>query len=242
MLKRILRFFTENWALKLAAVALAILLWLAVRADVPKQARFTNIPVEVDLRDPDWRLDGDPIPSSVTVVVVGSTPELMELTSDPPRIVYPVERVNDSTETQVLPPQWVQLPASVRETRVVAIRPDTIRLRYERLASRMLPVRVRTRGDLPNGLALALPIQTNPALVRVHGPAQALESLDSVPLMPVELSGLRSTTNVPAPVDTAAIGATFRFEPRTVNVVLRVMPVITQPIPDSARERRGAPF
>mgnify|MGYP000302119009 CR=1 FL=1 len=67
-------------------VIIAILLWLTVRADVPKQARFTNIPVEVDLRDPDWRLDDEPIPSSVTVVVVGPTPELMELTSNPPRI------------------------------------------------------------------------------------------------------------------------------------------------------------
>ena len=79
MVGRLIRFFTENWALKLAAVGLAILLWLAVRADAPKQAVFRNIPVEVDLRDPDWRLEGEPDPSTVNVTVVGSTPELMEL-------------------------------------------------------------------------------------------------------------------------------------------------------------------
>lgn len=244
MLKRILRFFTENWALKLAALALAILLWLAVRANAPKQTEFRNIPVTVDLLDPDWRLDGDPVPSTVAVVVVGSTPDLLALASNQPRVILPVERVNDSIQTQVVPIQWVQFPPNVnaREARVVAVRPDTIRLRFERLASRMLPVKVRTRGDLPNGLALALPIQTNPAAVEVRGPARALEGLDTVPLLPVELSGLRSTTNVPAGVDTAAIGGSLRFDPREVNVVLRVVPVIAEPVPDSLRRGRGAPF
>lgn len=241
MLKRIVRFFTENWALKLAAVALAILLWLAVRADAPKQAVFRNIPVAVDLRDPDWRLDGEPDPPVLNVTVVGSTPELMELASNPPRIVLPVEQVNDTTETQVVPLRWVQFPPGVnaREARVVALRPDTIRLRYERLALKTLPVKVTTTGDLPNGLALALPIQTSPATVQVRGPARALLGLDSVPLLPVELSGLRSTTNVPTRVDTAGVGGSLRYNPREVNVVLRVVPVITQPVPDSVRRRPG---
>lgn len=244
MLKRIIRFFTENWTLKLAALALAILLWLAVRADAPKQAVFRNIPVEVDLRDPDWRLEGDPQPSAVNVTVVGSTPALIDLAGNPPRIVLPVDRVNDSMETQVVTLQWVELPPGVdgREVRVVALYPDTIRLRYERLASRSLPVKVRLRGDLPDGLALEVPIQTNPAVVEVRGPARALAQLDSVPLLPVQLSGLRANTNVPARVDTVALGAGFQFEPREVNVVLRVQPMDAQPGlgADSTRRDRGA--
>lgn len=244
MLTRILRFFTENWTLKLAALALAILLWMAVRADAPKQQEFRNIPVEVDLRDTGWRLDGEPEPATVNVTVRGSTPALIDLLSRPPRIEVRVDRVNDSTETQVVPLQWVELPGvDPRDAQVVGLRPDTIRLHYERLAARTLPVEVRTTGDLPQGLALALPIQTNPAAVEVRGPADALARLDSVPLLPVELSGLRATTNVPARVDTAAMGGAFQFEPREVNVVLRVVPTDSQPglRADSARGR-GAPF
>lgn len=231
MLSRVVEFFTENWALKLAAVAIAILLWLAVRAGDEEQATFRNIPVDVDLRDPDWRLREDPEPGVLDVTVQGPTGQLMDLTTgESPRIVLPIERVNDTLESQVVSPRSVQLPPGIPNTRVVELEPDTIRLRFERLASRTLPVRVRTEGRLPSGFVLSLPINTSPAAVEARGPARALENLDSVPLLPVQLSGLRSTTNVPARVDSGAIGR-ISVEPREVNVILRVVPADSQPGP-----------
>ena len=226
MLARVVRFLTESWALKLAALSLAILLWLAVTSNEPQRALFRNIPVQVDLRDPDWRLEGLD-PEQVTVTVQGPRGELVELGGDPPRIVLPVERVSDSLESQVVPLQWVRLPAGVRETRVLGLYPDTIRLEYTRLSSKTVPVQVRTRGDLPEGLALSVPINTNPATVQVRGPVGVLSELDSVPLMPVDLDGLRSTTNVPVPVDTTALEG-LSFDPEEVNVILRVVPVDSQ--------------
>ena len=228
MVGRVIGFITNNWALKLAAVALALLMWLGVRAGTPKRTLFRNVPVQVDLRDPGWRLLGEPNPPTVSVTVTGPTSELMTLAADPPRIVLPVERVSDSVETQVVPPQWIRLPRGLDRTRIDGLRPDTIRLRYERLETRSLPVKVTSRGDLPEGLALELPIATNPAVVQVRGPARLLEELDSVPLLPVDLSGLRDATNVPTRVDTAAIeGVTV--EPREINVILRVVPTDSQP-------------
>ena len=240
MLARVARFFTESWALKLTAVAIAILLWLAVRAGDDERVTFRNIEVTVDLRDPDWRLAGDPAPSAVAVTVQGPTRQLMALTTgEPPRIVLPIERVNDPVEVRLVPERWVQLPTGVPDTRVVELRPDTVRLHYERLESRTLPVQVRTRGNLPPGFALAIPLNTNPAAVEVRGPAQAIEGLDSVPLLPVDLSGLRSTTNVPARVDSAALGD-LAVQPQEVNVVLRVVPADSQPGP-VADSPRGSP-
>jgi len=110
------------------------------------------------------------------------------------------------------------------------LRPDTIRLRFEPLESKTLPVRVATRGTLPDGLVLALPIHTSPALVEVRGPAGDLDELDSVPLFPVDLTGLRSAANVPASVDTVTL-AGLRVSPRDVNVLLRVVPVDSQAVP-----------
>lgn len=239
MLSRVVRFFTENTGLKLAAVGLAILLWMAVTANEPERASFRNIPVEVDLRDPDWRLQSPPSPSTVTITVQGPRGELVDLSGDPPRIALPVESVNDTVESQVVPLQWIRFPEGIRETRVLDLRPDTIQLRFERLESRTVPVQIRTSGDLPAGLALALPLNTNPAAVEVRGPASELSALDSVPLEPVDLSGIRSTTNVPTSVDTAGL-AEFVFDPSEVNVVLRVVPTDSQPgpMPDSARPRR----
>lgn len=222
MVTRALRIITENWGLKLAAVGLAVLMWMGVRANEPERAEFPGIPVEVDLRDPDWKLAGSPEPATVTVTVLGPTAELLDLAADPPRIVLLVERVNDPVERQVVPLQWVQLPGGIRDVRVLGIRPDTIRLRYERLESRALPVQVRTTGTLPEGFILTGPVRTNPAAVEVRGPEQRLAALDSVPLLPVDISGLRSTTNVPTPVDTAALDG-VSVTPEDVNVILRVV-------------------
>lgn len=222
MMRPNLGLLTDNWALKLAALSLAILLWLAVTANEPERANFRNIPVQVDLRDPDWRLEKVD-PEAVTVTVQGPRGELMDLSGDPPRIVLPVERVNDTVETQVVPLQWVQLPTGVRETRVLRMRPDTIRLHYQPLETRTLPVRVRTRGDLPRGYSLSLPINTDPSSIEVRGPTGVLADLDSVPLFPIDLSGLRSTTSVPVTIDTTELDL-LNFEPLEVNVVLRVVP------------------
>lgn len=228
MLGRVIRFFTENWTLKLAAVALAILLWLVVRANTPKRQLFRSVQVQVDLRDPDWRLVGEPDPPVVTVTVTGPTSELLVLASDPPHIVLPVERVTDSIETQAVAPQWIRVPRGLNQTRIEGLRPDSVRLRYERLDTRTLPLKVTTRGDLPQGLALALPITTNPAVVEVRGPVRLLEEMDSVPLLPVDLSGLRGATSVPTSVDSAALEG-LRIDPAQINVILRVVPMDSQP-------------
>jgi YbbR domain-containing protein len=240
VLTRVVHFFTENWALKLAALGIAIMLWLAVRADEPRLATFHNIPVRVDLRDPDWRLIGQPQPPVVSVTVRGSDAALFALAGDPPRIELGVDRVNDSIETHIVPLQRVELPAAQPGVAVEDLRPDTIRLRFERLARRTLPVRVSLENDLPEGLALALPINTNPASVQVRGPASELARLDSVPLFPVDLSGLRSTTNLPTAVDTTALGSLV-VDPREVNVILRVVPADSQPGLRADSGRR-APF
>lgn len=222
MVKRAVRFFTENWGLKLTALGMAILLWMGVRASEPERASFPGIPVEVDLRDPDWQLAGEPEPATVTVTVLGPTGELMSMANDPPRIVLPVESVTDTLESQIVPLQWVQLPAGIRDARVLALRPDTIRLHYERLASSTLPVRVRTTGSLPEGFTLVTPVTANPVVVVARGPRARLSEVDSIPLAPVDLSGLRTTTNVPTRVDTAEVPG-LRILPEEVNVILRVV-------------------
>lgn len=235
MLARLIHFFTENWALKLAALGLALLMWMGVRAGNPERASYPGIPVVVDLRDPDWQLAAPPEPAAVSVTVEGPTGELMALAGDPPRIVLPVDQVTDSVESQVVPLQWVRLPSGIRDSRVLLLQPDTIRLHYERLVSNPLPVAVRFTGSLPEGFELVRPVNTNPALVEVRGPAGHVRSLDSVPLLAVDITGLRSTTNVPTSVDTTAL-AGLSVSPQEVNVILRVVPDSTAEPADSSRQ------
>jgi YbbR domain-containing protein len=237
VLARVTGFFTTNWVLKLVALGMAILLWMGVRASEPEQAAFPGIPVEVDVRDPDWELTRFE-PRTVRLIVLGPTGELMTLASDPPRIILPVEHVSDTLQSQVVPLQWVQLPNGIRDVRVVELQPDTIRLHYERLASHTIPVQVRTTGTPAEGFTLAT-VNTNPAVMLARGRAARLAEIDSIPLLPVDISGLRSTTNVPTAVDTAAIpGVTVT--PNEVNVILRVVADSMAEPADS--DRQGPPF
>lgn len=235
MVARVIRFFTENWGLKLAALGLAVLMWMWVRASEPERNTFPGVDVRVDLEDPDWQLAGKD-PPTVSVTVLGPAGELLSLAGEPPIVVVQVDRVTDTLESQVLPLQWVQLPGGIRDARVIDIQPDTIRLHYERLASGALPVKVRTIGSVPDGFRLTRPVSTNPAVVEVRGRVGRLTGLDSVPLLPVDISGLRSTTNVPTPVDTAALDG-LSVTPREVNVMLRVVPDSMVAPDDSARQR-----
>lgn len=236
MAARVIRFFTENWGLKLAAVGLALLMWMGVRGSEPERATFPGIPVEVDLQDPDWRLAGPPDPATVSVTVMGPTGELMDLAGDPPRIVLPVDRVSDTMESQVLPLQWIQLPGGVRDASVIGVAPDTVRLRYERLVTVTRPAKVVTTGSLLEGYQLIRPVTTNPSVLRVRGAAGQVADVDSIPLRPVDITGLRSTTNVPTRVDTTAL-AGVSVVPRAVNVILRVVPDSLAEVADSGRQR-----
>jgi YbbR domain-containing protein len=235
VLQRVIGFFTDNWALKLAALGMAILLWMGVRASEPERATFPGIPVEVDLRDPDWQLERLD-PPTVRVTVQGPTGELLTLANDPPQIIFPVERVNDTLESQVVPLQWVRLPGEIRDARVLMLRPDTIRMHFQRLASTTLPVKVTTRGELPDGFSLVTPVSTNPGVLVVRGTERQLRALDSIPLLPVDVSGVRSTTNVPTRVDTAAISG-VSVAPEEVNVILRVAADSVVEPADSNRQR-----
>jgi len=44
-------FFSRNWTLKLSAFGIALLLWVAVRAEAPNRQELTGVPVRVELAD-----------------------------------------------------------------------------------------------------------------------------------------------------------------------------------------------
>ena len=62
---------TREWPLKLAALGLAILLWTAVRIGAVSRQEIPEVPVQVQLTDPEWQIVSDPAPSAVSVTFSG---------------------------------------------------------------------------------------------------------------------------------------------------------------------------
>lgn len=229
-----LELITRNWTLKLAALGLAILLWTLTRAESPtRRVTVRNVPVDASVRDPDWSLAAPPEPASVTVSFSGPARDLLALIEEQPRIVIPVEEVTDTAEVRHLQPGWIRLRGSPGEARVEEIRPSTVQLRFERVATRLLPVALRTRGRLPAGFEFTGPIVAEPPAVRVSGPERLVVGLDSLPIRPLEISDVRDTTALRVPVDTTGMPELL-VAPEGVDVVAPVAPLADTASADTA--------
>jgi hypothetical protein len=123
--RHLLRRATAHWKLKLAALALAVLLWVVFSAE---QVTTQWIPVRVEavLRDTGYVLTGEPDPRVVRVRFRGPGRELWELALRPPLLVLPV-RDPGAARSFVVEPSMVDVPERFR---VVAsdVRPAVVRL------------------------------------------------------------------------------------------------------------------
>jgi|GEM_PF-508438 len=233
------RLLHRNWILKAVAVGIALLIWGAVKAEEPARVTVRDVPIEVVLGDVGWVLAAPPSPPTATVVFSGPFWELARLSVEKPRIVIPIEEVQDSVEMRPLRTGWVQIDGDLTRTRIEDIRPPaSVLLLFERVTTRLVPVAVRTVGSLPEGMQLGGAIRVDPPVIRVSGPAHRLPELDSIPLRPVDLSEIRSATTLTVEVDTTGLEGLL-LSPRSVDLAI---PVVGHPIHSEVDEPTSGPF
>jgi YbbR domain-containing protein len=221
------RLLARNWILKGTAFGIALLIWVVVKAEEPTRVVMRDVPIEVVVGDAGWVLVAPPAPATATVVFSGPVWELARLAAERPRIVVPIEEVQDSVEMRPLRTGWVQIDGDLTRTRIEDIRPPgSVLLLFERLTTRLVPVAIRTIGDLPPGTQLAGALRTDPPAIRVSGPAHRLPVLDSIPLRPVDLSEVRAPAALSVEIDTTGLDGLL-FSPRSVDLLL---PIVSNPI------------
>ncbi len=121
--RRVLR----NWQLKLAALALAVLLWVLVRAEQPTE-QWMQVRVETQMLDPAYTLAAPPTPQVVQVRFAGKWREIGELALEKPVLVLHVRNVGRQ-RTFVLEPAMVRLPDGARgRVSALDVRPGLVRL------------------------------------------------------------------------------------------------------------------
>jgi len=232
----------RTWTLRLAALAIALLLWIAVRAEAPNRQEFPGIPVRVEIADRDWALAEDPTPIEVTVRFAGPSRELLRIAIERPTLVIPVDQVGSGDTTVVVRPQWVRLqdrPGVIVEE----IFPSSIRLSLEPMELATRPLALRLTGVLPSGLSLAALPRIDPIEARVSGPLSRVEALDSVRILPIDLQSVNGSGAIEARVDHAPVPGlgvqpervlvNFQIEP-TVERVISGIPILLPDLADSA--------
>jgi YbbR domain-containing protein len=99
--------------------------------------------------------------------------------------------------------------------------PNMVNLSFERMAVGEVALRPRVSGALPQGLSLALLPRVEPNVARVSGPRSRVEGLETLSLLPLDLSQVRGSGGFTLPVDTVGING-MAFSPQSASVYLQV--------------------
>jgi hypothetical protein len=213
-------FLTRNTKLKLASLALAVLLWVAVRIDAPARQLVTGIQVAVALESSDWTMRGGPDPDVVTVEFAGTTRELLAVARDRPRIVIPIEDVHASDTTIPIAHDWVR-SGDRAAGNVVRVDPLSVQLAFEAVESMTVPYRAQLTGTLPDGLALAGPVTTVPRMARLRGPLRLLGNRTDVTLEPFDLEGVTVSASYLVAIESGSVQG-LSVSPDSVTLVIPV--------------------
>lgn len=184
-MRSLLGIIVQNWQLKLAAFALAVLLWITVSAD-QIAVRWLPVPVEVDVRDAEHALVRGPTPEEVEVRFSGPGRELWELAISRPPVRLVVRDASEGVQEFTLEPGQVQIPRG-RLITAVDVRPATVQLAFQRLASAQVPVQLQVGDGLGPELTLVDSVRVEPARIRVSGSAARVNAVDAVVTRPVDL-------------------------------------------------------
>lgn len=213
MTRRPWELISRNWPIKLAAVFLAVVLWVVVASEEPTTQVFA---VRLTLDVPAGRTLTQPLPT-VSALVTGSGREVLKLHAAPPEIRKPIpDTISATIYTIQLQPTDVILPQGAKVS-VQDLQPRQVELALDAVARRDVPIVARVSVRPDSGYALQGGLAVSPSLARIVGSEAAVALVDTVFTVPLELVQVTAPFQRPVPVDTGLLGR-LRVYPKTVEV------------------------
>lgn len=182
---------TRNWPYKVAAVFLAVLLWLNVTAEATEDFPLSTS-VEVEARDSEWVVVAVD-PPQVQTIFRGRRPTFMP--SDKPVIREVIDTVTAPRMRLDLSARSVQGYAPELDLTPVTVEPSAVEVRLERSTTRRVPVRPDLELSAASGFTVVRPVLLQPDSVTVTGPRSQVEELTAFRTRPVQLEDLRATVS-----------------------------------------------
>ena len=177
----------ENVALKLFSLVVAISLFALLRGQQERQQR--TIPVAVILRLPPESSERElmtPIPANVHATLRGSTRSIDQLIQSG---ISPIEvdLRQGNRDVLVFDPKLLSLP---RDVDVTIIDPPSIRLEWQSVITRRIPLQASITGTPAAGYGVKGEPDVEPQFVSMRGPMGLLEVMQFVRLAAFDVSGL----------------------------------------------------
>lgn len=184
--------FVEDWSMKLIALGITLVLWLAV-ADFNKP-RTIRTAVQLNFLRPHNLHISNELPRTVDVELTGSRESLNSLQF--PDLVATVDISDNQAGERVVrlltERVRMELPAGVK---IESFNPASLAIRLEPNLERRLPVEIKLEGQPAAGYE-TLSSKAQPSMISVRGPASLVENLKQAPTETVSIEGRKENFTV----------------------------------------------
>lgn len=175
------KLFTRNFAWKVFALAIAILLWIAV-ANEPELSTFVSVPVEFKDLPETLEIASDAV-DKVELEMSGPSGELRSFSGTRTSVVLDMADAMPGERTYTIGEGEVKLPRGLTLIRAI---PSQVHFSFERRKVRSVPVEVRFSQAPPK-------FKVSPAKVTIEGPESRVSRISAVPTDVVDVKGLNGS-------------------------------------------------
>ena len=183
----------EDWGLKLLAIAITVVLWLAVTGqNQPVTLRVSGVQLNF-LRPEGLEISNEP-PGRVEVILTGSPDKLDRI--GPRDLVATVDLSDQKAGERIVRLSLDRVKMELREdVKIRGFHPSTIPIRLEPIIEVPMEVEVKFEGKLPENYEV-VGVSVNPAKVRLRGPGDRINALRKAITETVWLDGIKESFNL----------------------------------------------
>ena len=208
----IYKVFTHNLGTKVISILLAFILWGIVlgsrNVEVTKE-----VPIEI-ITPPDVTPSNE-IPEKIAFRLSGPKAflrSILDRREEPIRVN--LMGVKPALVTYRFFSDNIRVPIGVK---VLSVTPTAILIRLESVKRKEVPVRIETRGALPEGYHLSS-MSIKPEFVKIRGPESRIDTITDVSTVPIDLSSLKRNFEKDVSVDLLRLGVQLDGPPPRVSL------------------------
>ena len=209
---RLTRLITRNLPIKLAALALALMLYVAVAAQQPVTQTFT---LKLTVLPPPGRALLE-APPSVSVLLSGRGSEMLRLRSLRPINLRVPDTLTAAVWSVSLKASDIDIPKGA-DVQVADISPRDFAIRLDSVAGKDVRIVPLVRIVAESGYQMQGGLAITPSMARIVGSDRALAAIESVTTVPTEIANVTGPFTRSVPIDTAPLGI-VRIAPKEVTV------------------------
>ena len=209
----------RHLGLKFLSVAVALGLWFTVAGEQTVE-RSLRVPLELGNWPERFELVDSP-QDTVDVRVRGASGLLSQLSAGDVVATVDLSLAKEGLKYVYLTPKQVRAPFGVE---VVEVTPGTVKLRFEKSATKLVPVVPVVEGEPAPGYVRGV-VSIEPKTVEVAGPESVLERLKEATTEPVSITDARSLVRETVTIGVAD-GSLRLTKPVNATVTVAIQPVM----------------